>query len=93
VTTQNLLLKLYLPERFDEAVPIDRPLNFYVLVGDGESDAAPIGEDGAVLRIDPGEIEAMRLGWVELELIPRGVGEIEVRAQNLYHEIDPGGNV
>jgi hypothetical protein len=93
VTTQNLLLKLYLPERSDKEVRIDRPLSFYVLVGDGEEDGIPAGSEGGGVRIDPADIEGMRLGWVELELIPRGIGEIEVRAQNLYHEIDPGETV
>jgi uncharacterized membrane protein len=39
------------------------------------------------------EIEDLKAGNVNLELIPRGVGKIEVQAVNLYHEIKVGENV
>jgi len=37
----------------------------------------------------PSEINRIRGGKVKLELIPRGVGRIEVLAPNLYHDIKP----
>jgi hypothetical protein len=92
VTTQDLLLKLYLSERADKDVQIDSPLEFYVLVGNEEYDEnLTLSNDG--LELDPAVIQQMQVGWVQLELIPRGVGEIEVKTLNLYHEIDPGENV
>ncbi len=92
VTTQDLLLKLYLSERADKDVQIDSPLEFYVLVGNEEyDDNFTLSNDG--LELDPAVIQQMQVGWVQLELIPRGVGEIEVKTLNLYHEIDPGENV
>jgi hypothetical protein len=89
VTTQDLLLKLYLSERADKDVQIDTPIKFYVLVGN-EGTGVDAASSGDGLSLDPKEIQQMRVGWVQLELIPRGVGEIEVKAMNLYHEINPG---
>ena len=89
VTTQDLLLRLYLSERADKDVRIDTPLRFYVLVGNESSVKGLTASDGR-LEMDPSEIERLPVGWVQLELIPRGVGEIEVKSMNLYHEIDPG---
>ncbi|OGF97233.1 MAG: hypothetical protein A2Z06_00395 [Candidatus Glassbacteria bacterium RBG_16_58_8] len=88
VTTQDLLLKLYLSDHADKDVQIDRPIKFFVLVGsEGENAALAESTDG--VHLEPQAIQDMKVGWVQLELIPRGVGEIEVKAQNLYHEIDP----
>jgi hypothetical protein len=92
VTTQNLLLKLYLSERSDQDVRIDQSLKFFVLVGKEEADGVLAGSEAGIW-LDPEDVRNMPLGWVELELIPRGVGEIEVKAQNLYHEINRGENV
>jgi hypothetical protein len=89
VTTQDLLLKLYLSERADKDVRIDTPLKFYVLVGNEEYGENLVESDNGLV-IQPDLIQEMQVGWVQLELIPRGVGEIEVKALNLYHEIDPG---
>jgi uncharacterized membrane protein len=44
-------------------------------------------------RIDAKDIDSMKAGSVRLELVPRGVGKIEVQAVNLYHEIKVGENV
>ena len=41
----------------------------------------------------PGDIDSLKAGYVRLELIPRGVGKIEVQAVNLYHEIKVGQDV
>ncbi len=92
VTTQDLLLKLYLSERADKDVQIDSPIKFFVLVGNEEYDEnLALSNDG--MELDPSVIQQMQVGWVQLELIPRGVGEIEVKTLNLYHEIDPGEHV
>src|SRR4249920_1101153 len=39
------------------------------------------------------EIENLRVGFVKLELLPRGKGRLLVRAQQLYYAIDPSGTV
>ncbi len=92
ITTQNLLLKLYLPERSDKDVQIDTPIKFFVLVG-SEADNEKLVASPEGFWLEPETIQEMRVGWVQLEIIPRGVGEIEVKALNLYHEINPGETV
>jgi len=88
-TTQDLFLKLYLTERSDKEVRIDQPLKFFVLVGN-DGDVDDLKDSDGRLFLEPGVVQELALGWVQLELIPRGVGEIEVKALNLYHEINPG---
>jgi len=89
VTSQKLQLRLYLPDKVDERVALDKPLPFWALV----IDAAQAN------RLDPSktypeaEIEALKCGKVRLQLIPRGVGRIEVSAPSLYQEIRTGETV
>ena len=63
------------------------------LAGHGEQS----GESGEGARGEPIDraaiasfLETLDAGRVRLELIPRGVGRVEMRAPNLYHEIEPG---
>ncbi len=88
VTEQRLGLRLFLPERADEQVKIDQPLEFWVLVMD-KTQAQRFQQE----RIySPGEIEQSRAGRVRLVVIPRGVGRIEVSAVSLFSEISDGGD-
>jgi hypothetical protein len=73
VNVKKLSLQVYLPDRDDEEVVIDRPLKFQV-----SAVTASTGENA---------------GSEQLEIIPRGKGKIEVRANNLYHETTPGKEV
>ncbi|MFQ6105285.1 MAG: NEW3 domain-containing protein [Candidatus Glassbacteria bacterium] len=91
VTIQNLNLTLYLGERVDEEVKVDTPIDFYAMVLDAEVQKEIAGKDKNNLTEE--EIKSLRAGKVSLKLIPRGVGEIEVDAANLYHEIAPGQKV
>ncbi len=93
VTSMKLSLKLYLPKNADSQVLIDKPIAFYALALDNDqakSLAALLTQKPA---IGPADIQALRAGSVRLELIPRGVGKIEVQAVNLYHEIKVGESV
>jgi hypothetical protein len=93
ITNMKLSLKLYLPKNADAQVVIDKPIAFYALALDA-AQATAFGD--LVTRkpeIGPKDIEALRAGSVRLELIPRGVGKIEVQAVNLYHEIKVGESV
>lgn len=88
VTHQALHLRLFLPERADEELAIDQPLAFWVVVG-----------EPGTLRLDeaasaaPGEVADGRAGRARLEMIPRGVGRIEVTAPSLFTETVAGGAV
>jgi hypothetical protein len=92
-TSMKLSLKLYLPKNADEQVVMDRPIEFYALVLDNEKSGKLQELLEAKSAIGPKDIDALEAGSVRLELIPRGVGRIEVQAVNLYHEIKVGDNV
>lgn len=93
VTSMQLSLKLYLPKNADDEVAIDKPIDFYALALDNEQIAKIAEILSKKTRLDPEEIEGLRAENVRLEIIPRGVGRIEVQALNLYHEIKVGENV
>jgi hypothetical protein len=90
VNIRKLALKTYLPERDDEDVVIDKPISFYALAVTKEV----YDKLGDIHReFSSSELNNIPGGKIKLELIPRGVGRIEVRAPNLYHEIKTGDSV
>ena len=91
VNTKKLALKAYLPERYDEQIVVDKPIVFYVLVLTREEFDGLENVSGRVFS--ERELNKIQGGRVKLELIPRGVGKIEVRALSLYHEITVGERV
>jgi len=91
VNTKKLSLRTYLPERDDEQVVIDTPLEFYTLVMT-RSEFETL-HDYRNRTFSPDEIDAIEAGKVKLELIPRGVGKLEVRAPSLYYEITAADSV
>lgn len=79
-------LQIALPDRPTDDVPMDNPIPFYVL-------AVPISQLGEISsRVNEewteAEIEALNVGFVRLEMIPRGVGRLVVKAPQLYNEGD-----
>ncbi len=86
VAQQQLDLRLFLPERADDSVPIDSPIQFWALIMSPDQ-AARFEEEREYSRQ---EIEAGRVGSIRLEVIPRGVGRIEVAANSLFSEIQVG---
>jgi hypothetical protein len=90
VTSMKLALKLFLPENADAEVVIDKPIEFYALTMDNDQAARLEELRGTNRRVVPSDIDPLKAGSVRLELIPRGVGKIEVQAVNLYHEIKIG---
>ncbi len=85
VTRQELGLRLFLPERADEEVRVDEPIEFWALAVD-EVRAARFGED----RIYSGAEISSASGKAKLVILPRGVGRIEVSAATLFSEIESG---
>jgi hypothetical protein len=89
ISQQQLELRLFLPERAGDSVPIDSPIQFWALVMSPDQSG----------RFDEGrtygatEIEDSRVGNIRLEVIPRGVGRIEVAANSLFSEIQVGQRV
>ena len=93
ITNMQLSLKLYLPRNADEQVVIDKSIEFYCLVLDDEQSSQVNELLSSGQSVGPKEIDSLKAGNVKLELIPRGVGKIEVLALSLYHEIKVGENV
>ncbi|UCG63125.1 MAG: hypothetical protein JSV52_07550 [Candidatus Zixiibacteriota bacterium] len=87
--TKRAALEVSLPDRPSSEVLMDKPIPFYVLVLPREK------IDGLTdLRErmwTETELDSLEVGYVRLELIPRGKGEITVRAPQLYHAINAGG--
>ncbi len=91
INTKKLQLKTYLPDRDDSQVVIDAPIIFYAMVLTSEQNDR-LG-DPSGRQFTPEELNAVQGGRVKLELIPRGVGRIEIMAPTLYHEIRTGQQV
>jgi hypothetical protein len=89
ITQQNLNLRLFLPERADEQIPIDTPLEFWALAMT-ETQAKQFQEEKIY---GSSEIEQSRTGSIRLVILPRGIGEIEVSAVTLFSEILRGESV
>ena len=85
-TQKHLQIQVSLPQRTAGTFAMDEPLRFWVLALD-EVNAAEL--ESRLAREGIEAASGLRAGKTELEVIPRGVGRIEVRAANLYHEIDP----
>ncbi|NIM57322.1 MAG: hypothetical protein GTO16_00050 [Candidatus Aminicenantes bacterium] len=93
ITSMKLSLKLYLPKNADEQVVIDKSIEFYCLALDDEQSSLVNELLSSGQSVGSKEIDSLKAGNVKLELIPRGVGRIEVLALSLYHEIKVGENV
>jgi hypothetical protein len=93
ITSMQLSLKLYLPKNADEQVVIDKSIEFFCLALDDEQSSQVNELLSSGQSVGSKEIDILKAGNVKLELIPRGVGRIEVLALSLYHEIKVGEKV
>jgi hypothetical protein len=93
VTSLDLSLRLYLPKNADEEVVIDQPIEFYCLALDGEQSSRLNEMLSESPQLDEKQVDKLRAGSVKLEIVPRGVGEVQVQAVSLYHEIKVGEGV
>ncbi len=89
--TRRAALQVFLPDRPSEGLNIDKPIPFYVLVIPREQVVA-LGDLNAK-QWSQDEIEALNAGYVRLELVPRGVGKLLVRAPQLFYSIKAGDAV
>lgn len=91
VNIKRLSLQIYLPDRDNEQIVIDKPIHFQVLALTNEEYNKLEGKDLSAISI--ADMKATISGEEKLEIIPRGRGKIEVWANNLYHEITTGEEV
>jgi hypothetical protein len=89
--TRKAALEVSLPDRPTQDVPMDRPIPFFVVVV--PHDQARTAGELESRTWTQREIEAMNVGFVKLELVPRGEGKLLVRAPQLFYSIKPGGAV
>ena len=83
--TRRAALQVFLPDRPTEAVKMDQPVSFYVLVIPQEQRKTLGNIQNKTWTQD--EIDALNVGYVRLELVPRGIGELLVKAPQLYYSI------
>ncbi|MEW6455655.1 MAG: NEW3 domain-containing protein [Acidobacteriota bacterium] len=96
ITSLKLQLKLYLPKNPSEEVKIDKSIEFYTLCLDEEESNKLERSISQTAKGPEGKmaiLKDIKGGKVRLEIIPRGIGRIEVGALNLYHEIKVGEDV
>lgn len=85
VNTRSAALQVFMPDRPTGEVAIDTPIPFFVLALPRDQ-AESLGDlRGRAMTLE--EIEALNAGYVRLEVMPRGVGELLVRAQQLFHQV------
>lgn len=89
VNIRKLSLKVYLPDREDEDIRIDKPLNFHLIVLK-EKDFDKLSNSVTMTQKEIDEIQSGKIG---LQLIPKGIGRITVKAPSLYHEIKTGDSL
>ena len=91
VNTREAALRVFLPERPTDNVKIDEGLPFFAVAIPRER----IDEIGDLSRrqMTEDEIRELKVGYARLELLPRGIGEILVRAPQLFYTIKPDETV
>ncbi|HSR67225.1 MAG TPA: NEW3 domain-containing protein [Acidobacteriota bacterium] len=89
--TRQAALEVSLPDRPGEEIVIDQPIPFYVMVIPREQ-AQQLGNLNGRTWSEA-QIKALDVGYLRLELVPRGVGELLVRVPQLYFAAKAGERV
>jgi len=91
VNTREIGLHVFLPDRPTEHVRMDIAIPFYAVAIPRER-VEEIG-DLSSRTLTKDQLDDLNIGYVALELVPRGIGEILVRALQLFHTIKSGETV
>jgi hypothetical protein len=78
-------LEVTMPDRPSEIISIDKPIPFFVVVLPPDRSGLLASEPGKVWTQE--ELDKMDVGYVKLELIPRGKGMLLVRSNQLFQTI------
>jgi uncharacterized membrane protein len=89
--TRRANLEVFLPDRPTETVPMDEPIDFFVIVIPQDR-VAELG-DVQQKQWTAEELTRMGIGYLQLELIPRGTGRLLVRARQLFQTVNLGDPV
>ncbi len=83
--TKQAILQIALPDRSTDEVIMDEPIPFYVLAI--PNDKTDMFADAGTKEWTEEELKQLDVGYVRLELLPKGKGELLARAPQLYHSI------
>ena len=83
-------LEVTMPDRPSDLIAIDKPIQFFVVVVPPDR-AASVPED-ETRKWTQEELEKLDIGYVKLELIPRGKGMLLVRSNQLFQTIKGSDN-
>ena len=89
--TRRANLQVFLPDRPSDQVPMDQPVDFFVVVipQDRVAELGDIQQKTWTAE----ELDAKGIGYLKLELIPRGTGKLLVRARQLFQTAGLGDDV
>ena len=87
----TLSLRLEIPEKLDRAF-VGRTRTFFALVAEPRQYAAinALRSEFGDAPVPEDRVEALLANYVKLELIPKGIGKLEVLVSNTYREIQVG---
>lgn len=91
VNTRKAALEISLPDRPTAEMVMDKPIQFFVLVIPNELAGKIEGLNTKDWKQE--ELEKLNIGFVKLELVPRGNGKLLIKAQQLYFETGAGSKV
>jgi hypothetical protein len=91
INSRKIALAVYLPDRYDStSFMIDAPITFFA-AAIPRTEAEQVADKEK--RYTAAELDRMNISYIRLELVPRGVGRIQVRATNFYQELRSGERV
>jgi len=89
--TMKAALDVSLPDRPTDQVTMDKAIPFFVIVVPADRAGDFKNAQGKIWKEE--ELKQLSIGYVRLELLPRGKGLLLVRAPQLYYTIKPDGSV
>jgi len=94
VSKHELALELSIPQKLDVQM-IDKPIDFQAWVlSPGQIETLnDLRRDHSGQTIPKEQLEQIQAGRVDLTLVPKGAGRLEILIVNLYQEIKPGQGV
>ncbi|MFH1195665.1 MAG: NEW3 domain-containing protein [bacterium] len=89
--TRKSSLQIFMPDRPTGEVDMDKPILFYVLaIPYDKFDKVNFSEDKIWSK---DELESLQVGYLKLEIIPRGKGELKINSTQLYFAAFPGQQI
>jgi len=89
--TRSAKLNIFLPERPSDEVKIDTSISFYILAVPATFKNAPA--NWSAKKWTEQELNTLNLGFVKLEINPRGIGKLLVRAPQLFYSIEKNTSI